>query len=86
MDSWYVYILECGDGSLYVGIAEDVERRVAAHSAGRGAKFTRGRRPLRVVYAEAHPDKPSARRREIELKGWRREKKLSLIGGFPSSP
>jgi len=50
--AWYVYILRCGDGTLYTGITDDVDRRLAAHRAGRGAKYTRGRGPLELVYLE----------------------------------
>ena len=49
---WYVYILRCGDGTLYTGSTDDVERRLAAHRAGKGAKYTRGRGPLELVYSE----------------------------------
>ena len=58
--SWWVYILRCGDGTLYTGTAADVERRLAAHRRGRGAKYTRGRGPLAVVYREACPDRGAA--------------------------
>ena len=78
MKPWYVYILECSDGSLYVGISDDVAQRVAVHNAGRGPDYTR-RRPVRLIFQETCPDKSSARKREMELKGWRREKKLRLV-------
>ena len=79
--NWYVYILRCGDGTLYTGITDDVERRFAAHQAGRGAKYTRGRGPLELVYTEEVPDKSAALKREIQLKRLPREKKLHLIEG-----
>ena len=79
--NWYVYILRCGDGTLYTGITDDVERRFAAHQAGRGAKYTRGRGPLELVYTEEVPDKSAALKREIQLKRLPREKKLRLIEG-----
>ena len=75
---WFVYILRCGDGTLYTGITDDVEKRLAAHRAGRGAKYTRGRGPLEPVYVEEQPDKPSALRREISIKKLPRQKKLAL--------
>jgi len=76
---YYVYILLCGDGSLYTGTTNDVKKRLAAHEEGKGAKYTRGRRPLTLVYTEAHPNKQQALRREAALKKMRRAKKLELI-------
>ena len=81
--SWYVYLLRCGDGTLYTGTARDVERRLAAHRAGRGAKYTRGRGPLELVYVEAQPDKGAALRRELEIKRLTRRQKELLIAGQP---
>ncbi|UQT47959.1 GIY-YIG nuclease family protein [Flavonifractor plautii] len=66
--SWWVYILRCGDKTLYTGTAADVERRLAAHRRGRGAKYTRGRGPLAVVYREECPDQGAALRREAAIK------------------
>jgi len=76
--SWYVYILRCGDGSLYTGITDDVERRFAAHQAGRGAKYTRGRGPLELVYREEQADKSAALKREIQIKRLTRLQKIAL--------
>ena len=76
---WYVYILRCGDNTLYTGITDDVPRRLAAHRAGKGAKYTRGRGPLELVYTEQLPDKSAALRREIEIKRLRRADKERLI-------
>ena len=76
---WYLYILRCGDGSLYTGITTDVEKRLEAHRLGRGAKYTRGRGPLKLVYKEACGDHSAALRREIEIKDLTREEKLKLI-------
>lgn len=81
MAAYYVYILRCADGTLYTGITDDVERRVAAHNSGKGAKYTRGRGPVVPVYREQCPDKPSALRREAAVKRLRRAEKLSLIAG-----
>ena len=81
MAAYYVYILRCADGTLYTGITDDVERRVAAHNSGRGAKYTRGRGPVVPVYREQCPDKPSALRREAAVKRLRRAEKLALIAG-----
>ena len=77
--AWYVYMLRCGDGTLYTGITDDVERRLAAHRSGKGAKYTRGRGPLELVYTEEQPDKSAALRREMEIKKLRREQKEALI-------
>ena len=81
--SWFVYILRCGDGTLYTGITDDVDRRLAAHRAGRGAKYTRGRGPLELCYTEEQPDKSAALRREYAVKQLTRAKKLALIEGGP---
>ncbi|WP_236018121.1 GIY-YIG nuclease family protein [Alicyclobacillus suci] len=76
---FYVYILECSDKTLYTGYTNDVHRRVEVHNAGRGAKYTRTRIPVRLVYQEALPDKSAALRREWEIKHLRRKAKLALI-------
>ena len=76
--SYWVYILRCGDGTLYTGSTSDVERRAAAHNSGRGAKYTRGRGPVEVVYREELADKSAALRREREIKGLTRAEKLAL--------
>ncbi|MBR6595323.1 MAG: GIY-YIG nuclease family protein [Oscillospiraceae bacterium] len=76
---WYLYILRCKDGSLYTGITTDVEKRLEAHQSGKGAKYTRGRGPLELVYREECGDHSAALRREIEVKALPREGKLNLI-------
>lgn len=76
---WYLYILRCGDGSLYTGITTDVARRLDAHSSGKGAKYTRGRGPLTLVYRETCGSHGQALRRELEIKALSREEKLLLI-------
>ncbi len=76
---WYVYILRCRDGSLYCGIATDVTARLEVHRSGKGAKYTRGRGPLELVYTEECADKSTALKRELEIKAMSREKKLELI-------
>lgn len=78
---WYVYMLRCGDGTLYTGVTDDVERRLAAHRAGKGAKYTRGRGPLELIYREEQPDKSAALRREIQIKRLSRRDKLALCAG-----
>lgn len=66
--TWYVYLLECLDGSLYTGIAVDVERRFAAHAAGKGARYTRAHPPRRILARFEHPDRSSASRAEAAIK------------------
>lgn len=78
---YFLYILRCGDGSLYTGIAADVEKRLALHQSGKGAKYTRGRGPLTVVYREECADKSAALKRERAVKALPRAKKLALIEG-----
>lgn len=75
---WWLYILECEDGSLYTGIAKDPHRRFTEHSRGRGAAYTRLHKPLRILYLEAHPSRRDAMRRELEIKRLPRAKKLLL--------
>lgn len=79
---WYLYLLRCGDGTLYTGITDDVDRRLAAHRVGRGAKYTRGRGPLELVYTEEQPDKSTALRRELAVKKLTRAQKLELCAGW----
>ena len=77
--SWFVYILRCGDGTLYTGVTDDVQRRLAAHRAGKGAKYTRSRGPLELVYTQEQPDKSAALRREVQIKKLTRPQKEQLI-------
>ena len=76
---WYVYILSCADGTYYIGVAQDVQRRVQVHNVGWGSKHAARRRPVRLVYSERCDSKSAARTRENDIKGWRREKKEELI-------
>jgi predicted GIY-YIG superfamily endonuclease len=82
---WFLYILECNDGSLYTGVTKELANRLKRHNSGQGAKYTGSHRPVRLVYFEEFRTESEVRRRERELKGWRREKKQKLIDGFPSS-
>jgi putative endonuclease len=68
MPCWYVYLIECHDGSVYTGIATDVDRRYAEHVAGKGARYTRSHPPLRLLARFPHPDRASASRAEYEIK------------------
>ena len=81
----FVYMLRCKDGSLYTGWTNDLEHRLAMHSSGRGAKYTRGRGPLELVYSEELPDKEAALRRECAIKKLRREQKLALLQTWQKS-
>jgi putative endonuclease len=76
----YVYIVECADGSLYTGWSIDVEARVKAHNAGRGARYTKMHRPVKLVYSEKYRTRKSALKREAAIKTWTRKRKLKLIG------
>ena len=77
--NWIVYILQCADGTLYTGITNDLERRMAEHEAGRGAKYTKGRGPHQLVYQEICQDRGVASKREIEIKSLDRKEKLLLV-------
>ncbi len=77
----YTYILRCADGTLYTGWTNDLEQRVGAHNAGRGAKYTRNRTPVTLAYYEIHPTKEAAMRREYEIKRMSRTEKEKLIAG-----
>ena len=78
-DVWYLYLIKCRDGSLYAGVTKDLEERAKKHNKGLGSKYTAGRRPVKLVYAEKHPNQRLAMKREIEIKKWSREKKQLLI-------
>lgn len=79
---FYVYILLCGDGTLYTGYTNDLERRLAVHNAGKGAKYTRSRLPVCLKHWEVLPNKSSALRRERAIKSLTRREKLALIQSF----
>ncbi|MFH0732846.1 MAG: GIY-YIG nuclease family protein [Candidatus Omnitrophota bacterium] len=81
----YFYIARCNDGSLYSGATKNVEARINRHNQGKGGKYTRGRKPITLVYKEEFSSLLLARRRESEVKSWGRKKKEELIeaAGFP---
>jgi len=79
--SWIVYILKCGDNSLYTGITNNLEIRLLAHEEGRGAKYTKGRGPFEVVYQKGYPSRSKATVKEIEIKNLSLEEKRELISG-----
>lgn len=82
----YVYILKCSDGTFYTGWTTDIEARVKTHNSGSGAKYTRGRRPVSLVYYEELPDRSAALKREAAIKRLPRNKKLELIASNPARP
>jgi predicted GIY-YIG superfamily endonuclease len=78
-EKWIVYIVQCADGSLYTGITKDVKRRCQQHNAGTASRYTRSRRPVKLIYQEAHPDQSSALKREAAIKAMTRKEKLAMI-------
>ncbi|MFC4405223.1 GIY-YIG nuclease family protein [Haloarchaeobius iranensis] len=81
MSDHHVYVLRCADGTLYTGYTTDVERRVAEHDAGEGAKYTRGRTPVELVHVESYDDRGTAMSREYEIKQLSRREKERLVDG-----
>lgn len=79
MADWTVYMLRCADGSLYTGIARDAQQRLAVHNEGRGAKYTKARRPVSLIWSEPAPCRSSASKREYAIKQLARKDKLALI-------
>lgn len=75
---WFCYVLRCSDGTFYTGITTSIDRRLALHNRGRASRYTRGRRPVRLVYAAPYDDRSSASRREIEVKKMSRAQKRRL--------
>jgi len=80
--AFYCYMLECADGTFYTGWTTDPARRERQHNLGRGARYTRQRRPVHLVYLEPQPDRPAAMRREQQIKALPRARKLALAQGF----
>ena len=76
---FFCYMVECADGTFYTGWSTDPERRLKTHNAGKGAKYTRMRRPVKLIYEEELPDKSSALKREIEIKKLSRKRKEALV-------
>ena len=76
---WFVYILNCADGTLYTGITNDLDRRIKAHNAGTASKYTRVRRPVSIVYSEEVETKGDALRRELQIKRLTRSGKMAII-------
>ena len=79
MKKYYVYLLECADKSIYTGSTSDLKKRIDQHSNQKGAKYTKYRLPVKLIYSESYDTLLKARRRESEIKGWSRDEKLQLI-------
>ena len=79
MSDWTVYMLRCADGTLYTGIAKDAAARLKSHNAGRGAKYTKTRRPVSLIWSEPAACRSSASKREYAIKQLRRSEKMALI-------
>jgi putative endonuclease len=76
--SWFLYILQCVDGTLYTGITTDIFRRISQHENGKGAKYTKGRSPFKIIYTETHNNRSEASKREVEVKRMSRGEKMEL--------
>jgi putative endonuclease len=76
---YYLYILECKDGTLYTGITTDVERRFNEHKNKKGGHYTSAKEAVKIVYTEEHSNRSEASKREAEIKGWTRAEKIALI-------
>lgn len=83
--NWFVYIIECKDGSLYTGYTNDLIKRFEMHKMGKGAKYTRSHIPERIVFSEKYGNKIIAQRREREIKNWTREEKIRFIESHSAS-
>ena len=79
---FFVYIIRCKDKSLYTGFTIDVERRFKEHKAGKGGKYTRAKKAIKLVYSESFHTRSEAMKREVEIKSWPREKKLDIIKAY----
>ena len=83
---WIVYILKCSDGSLYTGITNNIANRVRAHQNGKGAKYTRGRGPFKIIHQEQYTTRSAASKRELEIKSLNHQEKLKLKSNlFPTA-
>lgn len=79
LQDWFVYIVECKDKSLYVGITTDIEKRINDHNSGKGCHYTKYRKPVKLLFYEKHKNRSSAVKRELEIKKFNRAKKFDLI-------
>ncbi len=76
---WYLYILLCNDGSLYTGISNNLEKRFLDHINGKGGRYTRSHKPIKIIHSEELPTQSEALKREIQIKSWRRKKKITTL-------
>ena len=76
---WYVYLIECEDKSIYTGITDDLQQRFEHHRESKGGRYTRSHKVIKILHSEKFQTKSEALKREAQIKGWRREKKLNLI-------
>ena len=83
--NWIVYILECADQTLYTGITNDLDRRIQEHDSGKGAKYTRGRAPVRLLHSETHPSRSTAVKREAEITSFEKATKRQLAANSNNS-
>lgn len=82
---WYVYILKCGNGNLYTGITDNLDRRFREHARGKGGHFTRAFGARKMLYSEPCADRSAALKREARIKSWKRREKLALIRSAPET-
>lgn len=80
MSRWYVYMLECADGTLYTGVTTDLDRRFQEHRQGKGGNYTRSHKPMRLCYSEQASSRSTAQQREAAIKRMSREEKLRIVG------
>lgn len=76
---WFVYVLLCKDGSLYTGSTNNLEKRFSNHNNGKGGKYTRAHKPIKIIYSEKLSSQSEALKREMEIKSWSREKKIKIL-------
>ncbi|OGL78524.1 hypothetical protein A3E39_01550 [Candidatus Uhrbacteria bacterium RIFCSPHIGHO2_12_FULL_60_25] len=86
MSPWFIYILRCADGSLYTGITKDVQSRIEKHNDGTGAKYTRSRRPVVLVWSKRTTSASAAMKREARIKGWARTQKEHFLNKGRTRP
>jgi len=79
MEKWFVYIIKCEDESFYTGITNDLKRRFFEHSHKKGGKYTSSHKPKEIIYYETYPNKSQALKRESQIKGWSRQKKIDIL-------
>jgi putative endonuclease len=82
---YYFYILRCADNSLYCGMTNDLEKRMEKHNSGKGAKYLRGKLPVKLVYSKKYENRSEALKREAEVKKWSKGKKEELVSGILTS-